>query len=353
MNRRLMTTIILAALSAAAPAQAQDAAAPVPTLDPVIHGHVNATYNFNLMDPAGDINLFHSYDAVHNTFMLNAAHLAIGGSDDRLSYMVEVDAGTDAIVDSADDDFDIQEAYVSYVGANRVGVKAGKFATFHGIEVIESPANPTVSRGFLFGLAEPFTHTGAVITYKASDTIDFAVGAINGWDLVVDNNDMKTFVGKLGVTLPTLGLIVSAHAGPEQPDNDKDWRFSFDVTGVSKMNKLDLWFQGNVGMEQNVAGGDDATWYGAGVQPVFHLNDKMTLGARAEVFADPDGARTGVPGGVTLVNLSAAPSIAIYKTFALRPEARVDIASEDVYIQDDGDAGSLQLIVALEALATF
>ena len=36
----------------------------------------------------------------------------------------------------------------------------GKFVTYEGIEVIEGPVNPTLTRGFLFGLAEAIGHVG-------------------------------------------------------------------------------------------------------------------------------------------------------------------------------------------------
>ncbi len=39
-------------------------------------------------------------------------------------------------------------------------LKGGKFVTLLGQKVIESPNNLNFSRGYLFGLAIPLTHTG-------------------------------------------------------------------------------------------------------------------------------------------------------------------------------------------------
>ncbi len=343
-------------------AAAQDAPveeAPAATLSPTITGHLDGTYNYNLMDPNGGLTAFHSYTAPHNTFLLNLAHVAIGGHDDAVTYNIELDAGSDAAFNSGlygGALFDVQEAWVHYIHPeSKVGLKAGKFVTYNGIEVIENTANPTVSRGFLFGLAEPTTHIGAVGTFQINDQLDVAAGLVNGWDVFRDNNSLKTIVAKLGFTNDQVGLTVSAFAGPEQAGNNDDWRTTLDATAVIKLDKVDLWLQGNFGRETFDDGDTSATWFGAGVQPVFHLNELLTLGARAEVFVDGDGARTGVPlpDGVTLINVSVAPAYLIADNLTLRAELRVDVATEDVYNDRGGDPTGMQLIGLTEVLYTF
>ncbi len=322
-----------------------------------LSGHVAATYNYNLMKPAGGVTPFHSYTAPHNTFLLNQAHLAVTGSDDKFAYAVEIDAGTDAFLNTylspvGPSYFDIQEAYVSYTAASGLGFKAGKFVTYNGIEVIESPANPTISRGFLFGLAEPATNVGALGTYKISDTLDVALGAVSGWDLIVDNNDNKTIVAKLGVTKEKLGLVISSYAGKET--NNTDWRATLDATAVIKMAKMDLWLQANVGFEEGVAAmGEDGMWMGFGVQPVMRIDDKLSLCGRVEAFLDGDGARTGAE--QTLINVSVAPAYKVHERVTIRAEARLDFSSEDVFQSDDAtaDPGAMQVIGLTEAAVTF
>lgn len=355
----LGTIMAWGGVAAAQDAPVEEAPPPPPpsTLAPTITGFIDGTYNYNLMDPNGGLTPFHSYTAPHNTFLLNSAHLAIGGHDDAVTYNIEIDAGTDAALNSfayGGSLFDIQEAWVHYVHPeSKAGLKAGKFVTYNGIEVVENTANPTISRGFLFGLAEPVSHIGAVGTYQINDQLDVAAGMISGWDLLVDNNNLKTIIAKLGYTSDQLGLTVSAYAGPEQAGNNDDWRTTLDATAVIKLDKLDLWIQGNFGRES--FGDTDAMWFGAGVQPVFRLNELLSLGARAEVFIDGDGARTGVPlpDGVTLINVSVAPAYLIADNLTLRAELRVDVATEDVYNDRAGDPTGMQLIGLTEVLYTF
>lgn len=325
---------------------------------PTVSGFIDGTYNYNLSDPIGGTTRFHSYTARHNSFLLNMAHVAITGSSENVTYAVELDAGTDASFDSGAYGgglFDVQEAWAAYTHPdNGLGFKAGKFVTFNGIEVIENTANPTVSRGFLFGLAEPATMVGALGTYAINDTIDVAAGLISGWDLLVDNNSYKTFVGKVGITTDAATATISVLAGPEQAGNNDDWRTTFDAVVLVPLDKVDLWFQANFGRE--TFGDEDAVWYGAGFQPVIHVNDDFSLGARAEVFVDADGSRTGVApllSDVTLVNVSLAPGYQVANNLTVRAELRADIATEDVYNNRSGDPTALQMIALGEVLYAF
>jgi hypothetical protein len=337
-------------------------AAPPPAAlpTPKISGFVDATYNYNTRDPMSGTSAYHIYDAQHDTVLLNAAHLALTGTgaEDAIAYAIELDIGSDAAVNSGDDDVDLQEAYVAYTSKMGLGLKAGKFVTFSGIEVIESIANPTISRGFLYGLAEPFTHAGVLLTYKITPELDAAIGVVNGWDVVKDNNDGKTLAAKVGYTTASYLAVLSGYAGPEQPaDGELDpanVRTMGDLTGMVKIGPVDLWAQVNAGAEEGastVMEGDDARWVGAGLQPVWHVLERLALGARAEVFSDRQGARTGTP--QTLYNLSLAPAFTIVTGFVVRGELRVDRSNKRVYEDADAVGHKDQVVALTEAVYSF
>ena len=86
--------------------------------------------------------------------------------------------------------YDLEEAYGSYAIplGNGLTVKAGKFVTLLGYEVIEAPNNLTFSRSFLFSLAIPLTHVGALVTYPVFDWLSLTAGPVVGWDIGDDNN---------------------------------------------------------------------------------------------------------------------------------------------------------------------
>lgn len=328
---------------------------------PKISGFVDTIYNYNFNRPADGKNSYYSYAGQHNNISLNAASVTVSGLvGDSLAYFVQVDAGADAVVDTyaygVPTIFDIQEAYGQYTSKHKWGLKVGKFVTQHGIEVIESGANPTISRGFLFGLAEPFTHVGGMVTYQASSKLDFALGAINGWDLLNDNNKAKSLLAKVGINLgDDLALTISGTAGPDQPGNTDNWRTSFDVTGISKQGATTLNFQANVGSEQKVtADGKNDSWFGFGVQPVFKLSDTLSIGTRAEMFRNDKGSRCGAAcAGAVLVNLAVAPALTLTSNLVLRFEARLDVSDKDAFVQHDGGATNRQVVALTEAIASF
>jgi len=352
-----IVTVLSLASVLAANAQAQPAEAPSPV--PKISGFIDTTFNYNANRPKSGKNTFFSYSAQHNNFSVNTADVSLSGTIEGLSYYVQVDAGSDAVVNSfaysTGTIFDLQEAYAQYTSPNQWGVKVGKFVTYHGIELIESGSDPTISRGFLFGLAEPATHVGGVATYQATPEVDIAIGLINGWDLFADNNKFKMAVAKVGINLgDPLGLTLSSYVGPDQANNTDHYRATFDVTGVSKQGLTTINFQGNFGFEQQVTMmGEDDFWYGFGIQPVFKLADQVSLGLRGEMFYDDKGSRGGVPAGASLFDLTITPGYLVTPAFLIRGEARLDVSNKDAFEAHDGTAASSQLIGMVEALASF
>lgn len=361
------------------------AAAPVPATVPApatpaapaqtITGFVETTYNYNFNRPANGLNgplgynTATSYNSQHNNLSLNAAHVALAGDvGGGVTYVIEVDAGQDAVATRSNYPgpmlslsngntyaFDVQEAYGVYKNG-KFSLKAGKFVTYNGIEVIEGPMNPTVSRGYLFGYAEPFTHVGVVGIFQATDMVDVHVGVVNGWDVVADNNRAKTIVAKVGINpSPATAITISGYAGPEEAGDNDHWRTTADVTAMQKISICDLWLQANFGRE-GLPGGSSAKWFGAGVQPVVHLSDEFTVGGRVEFFQDTDGFRTGLVMSGTklnLLNVSVAPGYTFSKHFTLRAELRYDHLSQDALVKNDGSPTGNQVVALGQGIVTF
>jgi hypothetical protein len=68
------------------------------------------------------------------------------------------------------------------VAIGDLSVKVGHFFTIVGNEVVQATGNFFYSRQFTFYNAEPFTHTGALTTYKADDNLELYNGYVTGWD---------------------------------------------------------------------------------------------------------------------------------------------------------------------------
>jgi hypothetical protein len=347
---------------------------------PTISGFIDTTYNYSFNKPFTGTTALRSYDANDNNITLNTAHLNFVGSMGSVGYTIETDYGMDASADTstgsgASDDFDVQEAYLTYAcPVTGLNLKAGKFVTPEGIEVIESKDNPTISRGFLFGLAEPFTHVGAMVS-RTFGKLDLGVGVINGWDQTSDSNDGKTVLGKIGLNLgDPLALTLTGYHGPEQANtystsfatnnvtNDGNNRSTVDLTGVTKViPKVALWFQFNYGQEEKAADKDGdgtnddlATWGGFTIQPVVSITDKFSIGARFENMEDPDGARTAQ--GVTHVsinNWTIAPAYKMTDNMTVRVEYRMDSSNKKIWTDEDGTSKDSNSSATAQFIVTF
>jgi hypothetical protein len=355
----------LLSLCAAAPLSAADDADKV-----TLTGFADTTYNYNLNSPKSETNTYHSYDSTANSFVLNNAQIEASGALDKgtLTYVFKLNYGTDATATQsamgatpppAAQRLEVTEAYGQWIDpGSHLGVKVGKFATYEGIEVIESMNNPTITRGFLFGLAEPFTLTGALALYIPNDKLEVGLGLVNGWDLNTDDNHSKTIMGEAKYNWgDPFALVASFLYGPEKPANNKDERFSLDLTGVTKPTKqLTVNLQVNYGSEQKASlknPNDAGKWWGFSIQPVYTVTDKFSVGGRLELFNDKDGARAGVI-DQQLFTVSIAPAYQVTKHFLARAEFRVDSSNKDVFENSDGVVNKKQQSeVAAEAIFSF
>jgi len=377
LHRPYALSLTLLALAAAPSIQL--AAADTPDTGPTFTGFVDTTYNFNTngprySNPGGSTSTWHSFDNQANSFNLNDAQLKVSGhpvKDQAINYVFSLDYGTDAkAMNGADPSqlgniVTIEEAYGTWMDSkSKIGVKIGKFVTYEGIEVIESMNDPTITRGLLFSLAEPFTNTGALITYNPNDKLDVEAGVVNGWDEIQSVNSGKTVVGHAGYNWgDPLSLSATIMYGTAPiPGDDTDKRFSFDLTGLTKVVKnLALNFQLNYGRQQHASAlttkpAEGASWFGLGVQPVYTINDKWSIGGRIEWLTDNDDALTSAiptPNKRHLLTISVAPAYQVTAHFLARVEARYDKSNQDDYLNKSGTAKKNMGELAAESIFSF
>jgi len=79
---------------------------------------------------------------------------------------------------------------------DKLSVKVGHFFTPIGYEVVPSNGNFFFSRQLTFYNSEPFTHTGALGTYKANDKLQILSGWVAGWDTGFQQlNNSSSYLG--------------------------------------------------------------------------------------------------------------------------------------------------------------
>ena len=235
--------------------------------------------------------------------------------------------------------FDVQEAYGSYKFPLGTGLtlKAGKFVTLLGYEVIEAPNNLNFSRSFLFSFAIPLTHVGALLSYAPTDWMTLTAGPVVGWDVAEDNNDTMSVMGQVALT-PMKDLVTSVNfiTGPEQNLKDSRLRTVIDLVATyTGIPKLTLGLNFDYGWEDreaslvaaNTSTDTDAAWWGVAAYAAYDWTEKFRTALRGEYFADPQGVRTlarGAGGKVNLWEITATAQYKIWRGLLGRLEYRHD-----------------------------
>jgi hypothetical protein len=151
----------------------------------------------------GEASQLHEFDRNNDNFNVNAVKIALekalpDKNDWAAGFRIDAILGSDAKYlgdagfstgSSGDNGVALEQALVKFripVG-NGLDIYAGKFVTFLGYEVIESPANPNFSRGLLFTNLIPLTHTGVYADYKFNDTVEAKFGVVDSWNNAVSD----------------------------------------------------------------------------------------------------------------------------------------------------------------------
>ncbi|MEZ6063754.1 MAG: outer membrane beta-barrel protein [Planctomycetaceae bacterium] len=207
------------------------------------------------------------------------------------------------------------------VAAGDLSVKLGHFYTLIGYEVIPSGGNFFLSRQLTFYNSEPFTHTGALATYTASDELQVMGGWTLGMDTGFDQfaggssflggfiytmSEATTFtymmtVGNLGWRgNGAINSVILTH------DWSDKWSsvHQFDVLGSDASTRFGSNFAAN-GVADNSTGLINYLFY--------TINDKLKAGVRQEWYkAD----------GISYNTMTYGVNITPVENFVIRPEVR-------------------------------
>jgi len=222
----------------------------------------------------------------------------------------------------------LKQAFVSWRAFEGFQVDFGQFDTIYGAEVSESWNNPTYSRGALYNLVQPFYHTGFRVAYSPVDELTITGLAVNGWNNVLDDNDMKTFGLHMTYASGPLTIAGGYLGGPEGAGNEDLWRHFADVVITIDLGDVDLSANADYVAEDLGGGTFDQLWgvmaAGRVAFPPF-----IALALRGEYIGDPDDD-TGLVTGTFTFEVTPTENI------VLRLDNRVDVSTEDDFQDPDG-----------------
>jgi hypothetical protein len=350
-------------------------------------GFVSASYIYDFSRPTGtSLIAGRGFDVNNNQFEINKFKLALekpvsqDPSNWIAGFRTDLIVGQDAPLThssglfggpGSSQDIDLEQAFIDLNIPIGTGLKIsfGKQVSLMGVEVIEEVSNPNLSVGNQFLYLENFTQTGLQLAYQWTPLIDTEFIVCNGWDSLPDNNNSKSFFGRVGLTFnanQNAGIV--GYVGPEEANDNTSWRRGVDVVYNGKFgDKFTLWVQGDYGYENNVPNSSGtflprADWGGLGAWGTYDFTDKVELALRADWVKDKYGVRTPVssaaPGGnvTTAASFSSVPKELYSLTATLnykpvtnlqiRPELRLDAADSSTAFNGKKDQVTAALGVA-------
>lgn len=289
-----------------------------------------------------------------NGFSLGMANIIVGMEGEKTGFVADLvygPRGNEAVFASFDDDGVpngssplVNQLYVYWNVSDKTTLTFGNFNTFLGYEVISPSANFNYSTSYMFSYG-PFSHTGLKADFSLSDDLSLMLGVFNPTDFTEMNPaNTYSFGAQLGYKGVYLNLLYGDQTGTGDAVNAL---FQADLT--AGWDLTDEFYLGINATYQStkiaVDGVDPAGFYGAAIYAQYGVSDAFAIGARVEYFSqfgyfDAIGidytAFTDAQGEGSVIDLTLSAPYSV-GPLTIIPEVRIDLASEDIYGNVEGD----------------
>ncbi len=233
----------------------------------------------------------------------------------------------------------IPQLYVE-AGYGDLSIKAGHFYTIIGYEVVGAPDNFFYSHAYTFNNSEPFTHTGALATYHASEDVTLWGGYVLGWDSGFDDNGDAWLGGlSLGLT-DDLTLTYASVAGRFS----EAWSLGVEqgymqsiVADFAVTDKLNYVFQTDYLDTENATGATARDTVGINQYLLKTVSDCLSYGARFEWYRNK-GIYTNPGVASNIYDLTLGLNYKPHANVVIRPEIRWDWVENTTAIAAAGNS---------------
>ena len=294
-----------------------------------ISGTVDAYYRANLNSANSGANYSAPGSSFANLpgFALGMANVIANYEGEKVGFVADLvfgPRGTDAIfaspLYSATGNI-VNQLYVYWNVSDKVTLTFGNFNTFLGYEVISPAGNFNYSTSYLFSYG-PFSHTGLKADFDLGSDWSLMLAVMNPTDITEFNPNGKYAYGaQLGYSGQYLNLI------------SDDGNFEIDYTGGFDLSE-DFYLGINAAYFD---GADDTGFAGGALYPQYKTSETFTLGLRGEYFVetgDFGAIGTGLEdSSVLALTLTGSATIG---DLIIKPELRLDNASDDAFLDTDG-----------------
>ena len=286
-----------------------------------------------------------------NGFSLGMANIVLSYEGEKHGFVADLvygPRGADAVFNSAGSSNIVNQLYVYYNVSDSFTLTLGNFNTFLGYEVISPAANFNYSTSYMFSYG-PFSHTGLKADIALSDDVSLMLGVLNQTDYTEQNSyydeDAEETVAfddyMFGAQLGLYGQYINFLSGGASNASQIDFTGGIDIK--------DSFF---LGVNATSYEDDDLKFSGVALYPQVALSDTFTLGGRFEAFTDEGLGAIGSiseKGDNTSFTLTGSFTSG---NMTIKPEFRVDTASDAYYMDADGATDSLSSFV-LAAIYSF
>ncbi len=276
-------------------------------------------------------------------FALGMANVILGYEGEKVGFVADLvygQRGADAVFNSTGSAQIVNQLYAYWNVSESVKLTVGNFNTFLGYEVISPTGNFNYSTSYMFSYG-PFSHTGLKADFAIDDKWSAMLAVMNPTDYT-DSNPFDTYIlgAQVGYAADNGSAYLNFRYGNEGEPGAVGSTFQVDLT--TGWDVAENFYLGvnttylTTGAQED--DGDASGFYGIALYPQVKTSESFTLGFRGEYFAEFEG---GV-GALTTDNegdgsVFAATLTGSYEVGALtlKPELRLDAASEDTFFDRD------------------
>ncbi|MEL6916181.1 MAG: outer membrane beta-barrel protein [Bacteroidota bacterium] len=277
-------------------------------------------------------------------FALGFVNLIAGYEGEKVGFVADLvfgPRGEDAVFNSIAQTNIVNQLYVYWNVSDAVTLTFGNFNTFLGYEVISPAANFNYSTSYMFSYG-PFSHAGLKADFDLGNDWSAMLAVLNPTDFTEVNPFGEiSFGAQLGYSGQYLNFIFGNQGFNEVlidgvlTDTDVESLFQVDFTGGFDVSE-DFF----LGINATYQDTDGVGFYGAALYPQLKTSENFSLGLRGEYFAtmegfgDVAGIGSDADGDANVFAVTLTGSATI-GDLIIKPELRLDTASEDVFLDSD------------------
>ncbi|HYT83079.1 MAG TPA: outer membrane beta-barrel protein [Gemmatimonadales bacterium] len=178
--------------------------------------------------------------------------------------------------------------------ASRWTLALGRFDAPIGFERDDEPLNFLPTSSFNFELARPAKLSGGVVRFTASPRFELVLGAVNGWNVAVDNNRGKTALARAQwLPVERLAIAVTGVYGPERNATDAHQRTLLSGDLTVDAGRVIVGAEASFGREPDQPA--SVSWGGGTLTAFLRVGPSVGISGRYDHLEDSGGALTGTP----------------------------------------------------------